>query len=394
MVTGNYEVIKTVNISLVLSALRIHGNLSRSDLSRITSLTSGTITNLTQQLLELNLIKELGTNHLNTGGRKPVILSLNEKGAYAFAVDVKTNGIEVRLVDFTAQTIETITKSGAFTVEDATEIIIDAVNTFKDKYYLKKRNLLGMGLSLPGWIDYQIGNVIKLPNLPGWENYPLKKELEDALDLPIYIDNDANLSALGELWFGKGKTFNHMISIFADDGIGAGFIINEQLYRGIGTSVGEFGHITIAPPNNICTCGKKGCLDTVASATSMVRTYKELTGKDIDFEEFVELTNSQDSQALNILNDAARYLGIGISILINLFHPSAIIFGGKLIHSISGFLPLVKQHTIENTLAPMLQDIVILSSENKNSSILGAVALVFQSTLQPYFINSNKSNKY
>lgn len=390
MVTGNYEVIKSINTSLVLDAIRMYKEVSRSDLARITGLTTGTITNITNKLLELGLIKESGSSTLGTGGRKPVLIKFNDEGAYAIAVDIRTSSIEVRLVDLSAKTVDTIKKIGLFSMEDGINVILDAVKSFQQLEYIGDK-LLGIGISLPGWLDFQTGRIIKLPNMVGWDNYPIKQELESKLQLPVFIENDANLSALGELWFGKGKAFHHMIYVLVEDGIGTGLILNQQIYRGNGIGVGELGHLSVASKNRICSCGNTGCIDSMSSAKAMIERYKETSQKEISFTEFLDLINSNDKVAIKLMEEAAENLGLGISILVNLFHPEAIVFGGKIIEGMPNFLTLVKQTVYQKSLTPMLQNMVILSSDLKeNTSLLGAVALVFQSTLQPYSLNYKK----
>lgn len=389
MVTGNYEVIKSINTSLVLDALRIHRELSRSDIARITGLTTGTITNITNKLLELDLIREIGASSSASGGRKPVLLQINDDGAYSIAVDIRTTSIEIRLVDLRATTIESIKKDGIFNMEDGMKVIIDSIDSLREEDFLQGEKLLGVGISIPGWLDYQSGRIIKIPNLAGWDNYPIKDELEDVLNLPVFIENDANLSALAELWFGKGKAYDHMIYVLIEDGIGSGFILNRQVYRGNGVSVGELGHLPISSEDRMCNCGNKGCLDTISSAMAMVDRYKEVKNESITFDDFIELVKREDELALQIIKEAADNLGIGISILLNLFHPQAIIIGGKVVDSIPSFVTYVKQTVAKKTLFPMLQNMVILTSDlEDNSTILGAVALVYQSTLQPYSLNS------
>jgi len=390
LVTGNYEVIKSINTSLVLDALRINTELSRSDIARITGLTTGTISNISSKLLELGLIKELGESKLSSGGRKPVLLSLNEEGAFAIAVDIRTSLIEVRLVDLTAKTINSVQKNGALSQDEGSKFIIESIKSLLQLHNIAGK-LLGIGISIPGWVDYRVGKIIKVPNLLGWENYPIKQELEDIFSVPVYIENDANLSALAELWFGKGKQHNQMIYILVEDGIGTGIILNQQIYRGYGLSVGELGHIPLDDKKIQCGCGNFGCLDTVSSIKAITNRYQEIANRNIEWEEFVEIYK-QDTDALEILTEAGEKLGIAASIIVNLFSPEAIIFGGRLIDSIPSFLTTVKDAMNENAVKPMLQEVVVYSSGLKGiNTVLGAVALVFQSTLQPYTLNSQEN---
>lgn len=388
MVKGNHEVIKSINISLVLDAIRGNKEISRSELSRITGLTTGTITNITTRLIDLDLVEESGSSVLGTGGRKPILLRLKNTGAYAIAIDVRTTSIEIRLVDLNAKALDSIKKDGYYTVEEGIKEIIEGIGFLIKRWNISDK-LLGIGISLPGWLDHSSGKIIKLPNLMGWDNFPIKQELESVLGFPVFIENDANLSALGESWYGKGKNYQHMIYVLVEDGIGTGLILNQQIYRGNGIGVGELGHLPIATEQRLCSCGNVGCLDTISPAKAMIERYQEQTNEEVTFDDFLALINAKDAMAIKLMNEAAYNLGVGISILVNLFHPEAIYFGGKVVEMIPNFLSLVKQTVHNKALDPMLQNMVITSSDfNDNSSILGAVALVFQATLQPYTIKS------
>lgn len=384
--------IKSINTSLVLDALRINIELSRSDIARITGLTTGTITNISTKLLELGLIKEVGESLHSNGGRRPVLLRINEEGAFAIAVDIRTTSIEVRLVDLTAKTVSSYIKKDVYSQDAGIKVITDTIKSLIQPQAINEK-LIGIGISIPGWVDYRVGKIVKTPNLLGWENFPIKQELELIFNVPVYIENDANLSALAELWFGKGKTYNDIIYVLVEDGIGSGLILSQQIYRGNGLSIGELGHIPIADKERLCSCGNFGCLDTVASIKAILLRYHELTNKKITWEQFSEIVHD-DPIANRLLTEAGEKLGLAVSILVNIFNPAAIFFGGKLIDSLPNFLSIVKKSINEHSVKPMLQDVVIYSSDlEANNSVLGAVALVFQSTLQPYSLNSLKAIK-
>jgi len=384
ILTGNYEVVKSINASLILSTLRKNGALSRSDLTKITNLTSGTVTNIINSLLKLDLVEEIGISDLATGGRKPVLLQLKRDGAYTIVIELTTKGIIASLVDFLGTTIVKEEKNGLFSPEDGTRQILELID-----YLLIISNVakdpIGVGISVPGIVDSDSGKIIDLPQLVGWQNYLLKQELEESLKIPVFIENDANLAALGELWFGKGKDYQNFAYILIEDGVGAGFIINNKLYRGNGRGVGELGHLPITNSNLKCACGNIGCLDTLVAAQGLVATYQERTEKKVSFNDFVSLFVQNDEEALNVVHEAAKYLGLGIGIIINLFHPEAIIIGGKVIELLPEYLTLLKKEVTFNTLPKFHNDLLFLQAEfSRDIKRLGAVALVFQELFQPY----------
>ncbi len=391
MITGNYEVIKSVNISLVLDALRQHRELSRTDIARMTGLTTGTITNIVTKLLEHGFVKEKGSVRSSSGGRKPTLLELHAEGGYAVGIEIRTTAIKASLVNLLAEPLVTLEKPGMFRYAQGLEIITEMVEKFQQSLGRAHEKMLGIGVSVPGWVDFTMGKIHNLPNLPGWENVYLKNDLEMILKPPVFVDNDANLSAQGELWFGQGKGFGQLIYILVNDGVGAGFVFNQQIYRGKGYSVGELGHVYFGGSEEICRCGKTGCLETVASGKAMETKYRRLTGETITVEEIKQRLLAGEEQARQVVLQAADALGRGIGALINLFGPDSIILGGRVFRHNQEFIDAVKEAALKYALPVMSQGVSIgVSKLKEDSSIFGAVALVFQSVLQPYSLYALK----
>lgn len=390
MVTGNYEVIKSVNISLVLAALRRHQELSRADLARVTGLTTGTITNIVNKLLEHGFVKEKGSVRSSSGGRKPILLELDAEGGYAVGIEIRPTGIKAILVNLLAEPLVTLEKPGAFRYAQGLELITEVVENFQQSLGPAREKLLGIGVSVPGWVDFAMGKIHDLPNLPGWENAYLKNDLAKTLSAPAFVDNDANLAAQGELWFGQGKGFGQLIYVLVDDGVGAGFVFNHQVYRGKGYSVGELGHISFGGGEDICRCGKTGCLETAASGQAIETKYQRLTGETLTAEEIKQRLLAGEEQARQVFHEAADALGRGIGALINLYGPEAIILGGRVFRQNQDFAALVKEAALKYSLPVMSRDVCIgVSQLKEDSSIFGAAGVVFQSVLQPYSLHTS-----
>lgn len=197
--------------------------------------------------------------------------------------------------------------------------------------------VIGVGIGIPGLPDQENGNVIFAPNLR-WRNVPLVKLLQKSIRVPVMLENDANVAALGEQWRGAGRGSKNMIMITIGTGIGGGLIINGKLYSGTNGSAGEIGHTVIDPAGPLCTCGRQGCLETLTSAAAMKRMAGEavargektsLAGKkEIEARDVICAAREKDPTAVKIINSAAHYLGMGIANMINLFNPDTVVIGG------------------------------------------------------------------
>lgn len=197
--------------------------------------------------------------------------------------------------------------------------------------------VIGVGVGIPGLPDQQSGDVIFAPNL-GWRNVPLVKFLKNTVTLPVVLENDANVAALGEQWRGAGRGSKNMIMITIGTGIGGGLIIGGDLYSGTNGSAGEIGHTVIDPAGPLCSCGRQGCLETLTSASAMKRMAVEAVArgektslaekKEIEAKDVICAARERDPIAAKIVSSAAHYLGIGIANMINIFNPDTVVIGG------------------------------------------------------------------
>ncbi|HHY73021.1 MAG TPA: ROK family glucokinase [Bacillus bacterium] len=224
-------------------------------------------------------------------------------------------------------------------------IIPDMANSIVTKLHECQQNsskLKGIGIGAPAFMDMGTGFVFEAINL-GWRNINLKAELEKILSLPVVVDNDANVAALGEMWKGAGVGSKDLLCVTIGTGIGGGVILNGEIVHGTNGMAGEIGHITVIPENGLlCNCGKYGCLETISSATGMVRLAKSGLDERSDsmlkarYEELGQLTAKMifeaalknDAFALEIVNRASFYLGLAIANIANTINPKKIVIGG------------------------------------------------------------------
>jgi glucokinase len=203
------------------------------------------------------------------------------------------------------------------------------------------RRVAALGIGLPGPVDPSAGLVISPANLPGFRNVPLNRILTRATGIRSYLHHDAHLAALGEHRRGAGRGASELIYVTVSTGIGAGLLIRGELYAGAHGSAGEIGHIVVQRDGPLCTCGKRGCVEALASGTGIARTARELGTQTpasalhrLDApsaEDVVRAARSGDQLAISILDTAGTYLGIALGTLVNLFNPQLIVLGGSVI---------------------------------------------------------------
>lgn len=267
-------------------------------------------------------------------------------------IGIDIGGTKIQLALFTqnAKRIDTLVfptqvRQGS---ESAINKIIENISFLLDKYRLKPINIESINIGAPGPVNYRTGVILQPPNLPTWRNVPLKKILEEKFNGRVNLDNDANVAALGELYFGAGKDCNSLVYITISTGVGGGIIINRKLYRGWNNIAGEVGHFTIDPSGPRCSCGQIGCLEVFISGPNLVKSLKEKLkySRDEVFEKVVG-KKSGDFSAKNIfdaagrgsrlanetLEGAVKYLALGISIINYIVNPEKFILGGGVVQS-------------------------------------------------------------
>lgn len=230
---------------------------------------------------------------------------------------------------------------------DGPERIISYLLTAADNFMVKNnippQNLEGIGVCVAGFYHYPSGKMISSPNLPNWDDFPLKNKLEEGFSCPVLVENDANAAAFGEYTWGAGKGKRNVFLFTLGTGIGGGIVNDGQIYRGEGGFAGEIGHLPLIPGGELCGCGKRGCLETISSGRAIEREAQEILSSPFptvlkDLTNEVEIKASHvfnaaemgDEEAKKIINRAAYYLGLGLTSAVNLINPDIIIAAGGL----------------------------------------------------------------
>ena len=270
--------------------------------------------------------------------------------------------------------------------------IVDSINEQLEKYQLSPEDFIGIGMGSPGTVDRTEGTVIGAYNLNWTTSQPVKQLIEEGTGIPFAIDNDANVAALGERWRGAGENEDDVVFITLGTGVGGGIIAGGHLVHGIAGAAGELGHITVDPEGYDCTCGKKGCLETVASATGVVRLARDLSneysgdsklkysiddGQLITAKDVFDLAKENDKLAVSVIDKVAYYLGMACGSVANVLNPSTIVIGGGVSHAGVFLTDQIKTYFDQFTYPTIRKTTKIRLAElGNNAGVIGASSLI------------------
>ena len=312
---------------------------------------------------------------IDLGGTSVKFAILTQEGEVQEKWSIKTN----------------ILDEGSHIVDD----MIESINHRLKLLNLSAKDFIGIGMGSPGVVDREKGTVIGAYNLNGKTLQPVKEKIEKATGIPFFIDNDANVAALGERWKGAGENQPDVVFMTLGTGVGGGIVAEGKLLHGVAGAAGELGHITVDCDQPIrCTCGKKGCLETVASATGIVnltRRYadeyagdaelKKLidNGEDVNAKIVFDLAKAGDELALIVYRNFARYLGIACANIGSILNPSTIVIGGGVSAAGEFLLDGVRKVYEENSFPQVRTSTKLaLATLGNDAGVIGAASLVLQ----------------
>ncbi len=390
------EVMIRVNRRIILQLIRQKHLISRAELVKFTGLAAPTVSRIVDRLVNDENLVRYGRIGDSSGGRPPVILEFNSKGKHVLGIDLGATLIRGVMADLDAE-IEMEVQLQT-DIEQGYQAVVNQVVAVTERL-LAKRGLdtdkvIGVGIGVPGLLD-KAKRMVTFSSAFNWNNVKFKEDLEARIKMPIFVENSTRLMALGEKTFGQGKDLRNFIIVNAGHGIAAGTVVEGQLSHGGQGFSGEFGHMTVDPTSPvICDCGRKGCLEALASGRSIAlaarqnpdaaRSISELCQvpiNRIEAKTVFEACRRGDPNALSICMNAIEYLSIGVANLIHLLDPTHIFIGGGL--SLNGdefWNPLTDG--IRNRLMVPNREVKILPAEFKEyDTVVGSLAMVLDAIL-------------
>jgi glucokinase-like ROK family protein len=396
--TGDQALIRQINLSAILFHLRENAPLSRAALAEITGLNKTTVSSLVGELIKNQFVREVG---LESGsvGRRAMLLRLNPAAGCVVSGEIGVDFCSVIATDFAAeiiwrhQTRIDPAMGQEAIVEQAVTLLQQAVAQGRSVYPV----LWGVAVGLPGLVDQATGRLLFAPNL-GWRDVPVRSMLQQALDAPVFVDNEANLAALGECYFGAAQGYEEVLYISAGAGLGGGVVHDGQLCRGVTGVAGELGHMTMDPDGELCSCGNRGCWETLVSQQVLFRRVRQAieAGRASRLSEAVngdygrltvpmvaEAAQAGDAVARAALARIGHDLGVGMASLVNALNPELVVFGGVLSLAWDFMLPMVREEMQRRALRWNRESAqVVLARHRFDACVMGGVALVLQDVMR------------
>jgi predicted NBD/HSP70 family sugar kinase len=374
MQLASSETARTINRDIVLELIRAHQPISRADLARLSGLGRSTVSQIVEQLIGENWVREGAMGSLPRG-RRPTMVGLNE-ALVAIAVDIHPKQASVALVDLNGRLLSRWQVPLTSDPEGSLRMIIDCMQRMH--LAAKQKTPEGIGISLPGRVNPVTQRLIFAPNLK-WPEFDIKTFVEEEMGLPVTLENDATACLLAELTFARMDGVRDAVLVAVAEGVGTCLLTNGQLLSGHNGMAGEFGHIIVDPSGPRCACGKNGCWELFSSSLAALRYYRDLRPKSsaIGFQELLTLAEEGDSAAAQALAKQATWIGRGLRMIIASVSPSTILVAGELTSAWHRFGPVIEREVVDLTLAgssPLIRP----THEGEIARLRGAAALVFQ----------------
>lgn len=393
---SNIERKKYLQKVRLIKLLHADGAKSNADICKLLSISSPTSLILINELVQEKLIEKKGKGR-SVGGRKPELYSIRDNSFYVLCIEMERFKTEIAILDNNNNNISGIQTFSLRLSKDKSSInqLYEFAEGLIKSSGIDRSKLVGIGLSMPGLVDKNAGKNYTY-FITGNDSKSLQDILEEKFKKPVYIQNDVKTNALAEYRFGLAAGKKDVLVLLMDWGIGLGIIMDGKLHSGISGFSGEIGHIPFVNDGEQCYCGKRGCLETVASGIALARLAKQgiqsgessllnsLSDEEIENIEphiVIDAANKGDQYAINILSEVGHNLGKAIATLIQLFNPELIILGGKIAEA-KQYITIPIKHSINTYCMTRVRENtkIILSNLGHDAGLLGSANIVLEHT--------------
>ena len=373
---GSQSSLHRANLERVVRAVRLAGSLTQAEIARSTGLSAATVSNIVRELRDNGTVQVTPTS---SGGRRARSVALSGDAGIVVGVDFGHSHLRVAVGNLAHQVlaeqsepidVDASASQGFDRAEQLVARLVESTGIGPEK-------VLGVGLGVPGPIDVETGALGSTAILPGWSGINPRQEMSDRLGVPVQVDNDANLGALGELVWGGGRGVKDLAYIKVASGVGAGLVIDGRIYRGPGGTAGEIGHITLDESGPVCRCGNRGCLETFTAARYVLELLRGSHGEGLTIPRMVQLGREGDPGCRRVIGDVGRHIGMGVASLCNLLNPSRIVLGGDLAEAGELVLGPIRESVSRYAIPSAAQRLsVVPGALGARAEVLGALALV------------------
>ena len=378
-------------IVAILELVRRGRAHSRSELIARTGLSRAIVTQRVNELLARGFLTE--SVAVSTGGRPPRQLEFRGDSGYLLVADIGATGMDVAIADGTGRILARVSETSDVTA--GPEVVLARVQALFERLRataLAPGELWGLGIGVPGPVEFRTGHPISPPIMPGWEGYPVREYFGDRYQVPVWVDNDVNIMALGEWRAGLARGLDDFIVVKIGTGIGSGIVSNGHIHRGAQGSAGDIGHIQVVNgTGETCRCGKIDCLEILAGGQALARegtTLAQNGGSErlaaalqqqgqITAREVTAAARAGDPAAARLLDRSAMLVGGILAGLANFFNPSLIVLGGGVTHAGDSYLATVRQVIYARSTALATRDLQVqLSRLGNRAGVIGAASMV------------------
>lgn len=385
MITDRYT-LRENNEQLVLATLIEEKSISRAQISKMTGLNKASVSDIANKLIDNQFIHEVGSGESTTsGGRKPILLQLNKFAGLTLTIDLGYDYVSYLVTYLNGEVLKKETLSIQVDKSSCLELIQHIYQEQRAAAEESPYGITSLSIAVHGIVS---DNRIVFTPYYDLDELDLYGTLSEKLSIPIYIENEANLSALAEKTF--STTVSNLVSISVHSGVGAGIIVNNELYHGRDGRSGEIGHTILYPNGKKCPCGNHGCLEQYSSQKAILAAFQEAKKDDqLTLYDLITAYSTGDTIANELIKNFALYLSIGINNVIASYGPEKIYLHSTLVTEIPELLPLIKQNILSSFSVP----VPIESSTLKESGILlGGAALSIQEFfhLSSLYLGPNK----
>ena len=358
---------------------------TRAELAATTGLARSTIALRVDELIALGLVSPVNDAQ-STGGRPSSQFALNPTAKVVLAADLGASHATIAIADLSGKILGK--RSGPIDIVSGPEVVLDwMIATGKEELAelgLTRNDLISIGIGVPGPVEHGTGRPVNPPIMPGWDNFDIPSYVRRSFEVPVLVDNDVNIMALGEQAFAWPEVDN-LIFVKVATGIGSGVISSGRLQRGAQGIAGDIGHVRIARGDGVpCHCGNRGCLEAMASGPAIVRQLRE-TGVDVaDTDGLVDLVRHNDLAAIRAVRQAGRDIGEVLTIGVSMVNPSVIVLGGRVSGAGEHLLAGVREVVYQRSPPLATQHLSIVQTrEAENAAVSGASVLALHHALSP-----------
>ena len=367
--------------------------ISRADIARRAQLSRSTVSELVGALLETGLVRESGRAP-SSGGRRAIMLEFQDDAYGILGVEVGASHVGVAATDLRGRVLSWVERPHPVRDDpDGTRALAIALgDQALAEAGIERRRLLGIGMALPAPVDPGHPDHVSPIVLPAWEGRGRMDVVASYFGVPLLVDNDANLGALAEHWWGAGRGIQDLAYIKVATGVGSGHLVDGRIYRGATGVAGEIGHIVIDASGPPCVCGLRGCLTTFVGRAALVARVRELAAehpgsvlaaREPTVEALIEAARAGDRLALRVAYEAAERLGVAISGLLNLMNPARVVIGGALAQLGDLLLNPLRENVYRRTLVSSIAAAEVVTSDlGPRSVALGAATLILDAALE------------